>query len=490
MGYGAYHETVESARQAMRGIRAVNAGMFARSADNAQGGQQGIHPMLDIRRPNGRQVVSSEQHPYPTPLALFMDVTSSRGPDSLALYQAVPAFLGSLKSLDLVTSPQIAWIGVGDAKSDVAGLQFSPFESDARIDQWLKELWLEGGGGGTGEESYELAAYAAGHCIDYCTEAQNRKGYAFIFGDEAPYPVVSAYEARSILGVDLQADVPTEEAFLRLRQLFHVFLIQPRATATERKQAIDSEMQKRLEAEGGQFREVDIRFTMRWDNLDMPSGDYWDLDLHAKTPSGKHIYYGDKTAECGGFLDVDANAAVLMAKPVENIRWAKGKARDGEYEFWIVPYSRQGTNPHAVELYYELEINGEIVKSGTHTFTENQKGDAERSYLGKFRFASDERARSTAEADAFAAYDDTVVREKWSRYLPTTNILQVQDAASGVEAMLGAIALQEGKMSLAEFMAVLEDREVPPKRRADVQTALTDFSRHGVVASAPASLFG
>ena len=49
------------------------------------------------------------------------------------------------------------------------------------LDQWLKELWLEGGGGGTGEESYELAAYAAGHCIDYCIEAQGRKGYAYFF---------------------------------------------------------------------------------------------------------------------------------------------------------------------------------------------------------------------------------------------------------------------------------------------------------------------
>ena len=486
MGYGSYHDSVESARDAMRNVRSVSAEMFTRGGAGSGAGRRGVHPMLDIRRPNGRQVVASEQHPYPTPLALFMDVTSSRGPDALALYQAVPALLGTLRSLDLITSPQIAWLGVGDAKSDVAGLQFSPFESDARIDQWLKELWLEGGGGGTGEESYELAAYAAGHCIDYCTEAQGRKGYAFIFGDEAPYPVVSTYEARSVLGVDLQEDVPTEEAFRRLRQLFHVFLIQPRATAAERRQAIDSEMQKRLEAEGGQFREVDIRFTMRWDNLDLAGGEFWDLDLHAQTPAGRHIYYGDKHAECGGFLDVDANAERLMEKPVENIRWASGAAREGEYDFWIVPYSRRGVRPHAVELYYELEMNGEILRSGTHTFKAGDHGEECRFSLGKFRFARRTRAEAT---DAFAAYDDQVVRDKWRRYLPAANILQVQDAAAGVEALLGAIALQEGKMTLDEFMAVLEEREVPPARRADVRTALTDFARHGVIAAVPGGLF-
>ena len=489
MGYGNYHESIESAREAMHATRTVSAGMFARNADIAGGGQQSIHPMLDIRRPNGKQVASSEQHPHPTPFAMFMDVTSSRGPDSLALYQAVPALLGSLRSLDLVTSPQIAWIGVGDAKSDIAPLQFSPYESDARIDQWLKELWLEGGGGGTGEESYELAAYAAGNCIDYCTEEQGRKGYAFIFGDEAPYPALSAYEARTVLGVEVQADIPTEEVFQRLRKLFHVFLIQPRATAVERKAAIDSELQKRLEAAGGQFREVDIRFTMRWDNLNLANSDYWDLDLHAKTPAGKHIYYGDKHSEEGGYLDVDANAERLMEKPVENIRWAKGAARDGEYEFWIVPYARHGDTPHAVELYYELEINGVMVKSGSHTFKANEKGDADGFSLGRFRFNASQRPRGGEEADAFAAYDETVVRDKWRRYLPAANILQVQDAAAGVEALLGAVAIQEGKMTLTEFMAVLQDREVPPERRADVQTALTEFSRNGVVASAPAGLF-
>lgn len=488
MGYGDYYSDVESARSAMRSTRAVTSDMFARTDQIARGAaQKSIHPMLDIRRKNGKEVRASEQHPFPTPLAMMMDVTSSRGDDAKTLYQSVPALLGSLKSLDLVTSPQIAWVGIGDAKADSAPLQFSPYESDARIDQWLKELWLEGGGGGTGEESYELAAYAVGNCINYATEAQGRKGYAFIFGDEAPYEVVSAYEARQVLGLDLSADVPTEEAFQRLRQLFHVFLIMPRASAAQRKAAIDSELQKRLEQEGGQFRNVDIRFTMRWDNLNLSQGDYWDLDLHAKTPKNEHIYYGYKQAACGGFLDVDANAERLMAKPVENIRWAAGAAAEGTYEFWIVPYSRHGSTPHPVEFYYELEINGEIVAGGTHTFKADQKGEADRFSLGTFRFA---RGQARTASDPFAAYEESVVRDKWSRYLPSTHILQVQDAASGVEALLGVIALQEGKMTLPEFMEVLKDREVPPARREDVQMALQEFARSGVVASAPASLFG
>ena len=89
----------------------------------------------------------------------------------------------------------------------------------------------------------------------------------------------------------------------------------------------------------------------------------------------------------------------LMEKPVENIRWAKGKAREGEYEFWIVPVcAARAARRTPVELYYELEINGEIVKSGTHTFTADQNGEADRFYLGKFRFASGERGTQRARS--------------------------------------------------------------------------------------------
>jgi len=38
-------------------------------------------------------------------------------------------------------------------------LQVGQFEADMRLDDVLSKIWLEEGGGGTGQESYELAAY-------------------------------------------------------------------------------------------------------------------------------------------------------------------------------------------------------------------------------------------------------------------------------------------------------------------------------------------
>lgn len=57
-----------------------------------------------------------------------------------------------------VADPQVMFMAVGDATSDRAALQVGQFESTAELmDQWLTWCFLEGGGGGTGHESYELA---------------------------------------------------------------------------------------------------------------------------------------------------------------------------------------------------------------------------------------------------------------------------------------------------------------------------------------------
>src|SRR5258706_15668835 len=97
----------------------------------------------------------------------------------------------------------------------------------------------------------------------------------------------------------------------------------------------------------------------------------------------------------------------------------------------MVPCTRHGDTTHSAELYYEIEINGHIVKSGSHTFTANQKGDSDRLYLGKFRYNSNQRPPTSEEKNAFAAYDETGVRDKWRRYLPPAKIPQGQDAAAG-----------------------------------------------------------
>jgi hypothetical protein len=118
---------------------------------------------------------------------------------------------------------------------------------------------------------------------------------------------------------------------------------------------IDAEMRRRVVKAGGQYDGVEIRATLIWGNRN-------DLDLHCMTPGGEHIYYGNKRARCGGWLDVDMNVRGETTEPVENIRWLPGSARVGRYQFYVYHYRfhepYHGETPYSVEL----EVNGKIYR--------------------------------------------------------------------------------------------------------------------------------
>ncbi|KAN0042324.1 hypothetical protein ACTFIV_004887 [Dictyostelium citrinum] len=63
--------------------------------------------------------------------------------------------------------------------------------------------------------------------------------------------------------------------------------------------------------------------------------DIADLDLHVKTPSGEHLYFGQKESRCGGWLDKDMNVQVTKDSehPIENIFWAS--APSGKYKIYV-----------------------------------------------------------------------------------------------------------------------------------------------------------
>lgn len=120
---------------------------------------------------------------------------------------------------------------------------------------------------------------------------------------------------------------------------------------------IDSRFKERVTKAGGQYNDVDIRISLLWDSPD-------DLDLHVTTPSkgfgreGELIYYGNKKASCGGWLDIDMNAFSVVKEPVENTRWHKGTAREGLYTVKVNNFRDRSHKP--VPFKVEIEINGVI----------------------------------------------------------------------------------------------------------------------------------
>jgi hypothetical protein len=96
------------------------------------------------------------------------------------------------------------------------------------MDQWLTWSYLEGGGGGTGQESYEMALYMAAQHTDMDNWVKRKKkGYFFMTGDELPYPAVSRHQVEALVGEKLDEDIPIEEVIAAAAETYHLFFLIP-----------------------------------------------------------------------------------------------------------------------------------------------------------------------------------------------------------------------------------------------------------------------
>ena len=188
----------------------------------------------DTLKPFGvkiRESRDSDVHPESLAIAVFCDVTGSMRRVPSIMQKNLPKLMALLISKGYVEHPQIMIGAIGDATSDRVPLQVGEFESGIEIADNLTNLYLEGGGGGSSEESYELAAYfLARHTSMDCLEKRGKRGYAFIIGDEKPYSQISPSQVEKIIGDTLQAPIQTSELFKELDEKFDVYFIFPNMT--------------------------------------------------------------------------------------------------------------------------------------------------------------------------------------------------------------------------------------------------------------------
>lgn len=191
--------------------------------------QRECHPLMNPRGVRMRESRDSEEHPRSLAIAFALDVTGSMGdiPDLLARRE-LPKFMRVLMECN-VADPQVLFLAVGDAISDRAPLQVGQFETTAELmDQWLTWSFLEGGGGPHDTESYELALYFLAQHTDLdCWNKRQKRGYAFVTGDEKPYPAVSRIQVEAVIGDRVDEDIPTPAAVAVLQETFEPFFLIP-----------------------------------------------------------------------------------------------------------------------------------------------------------------------------------------------------------------------------------------------------------------------
>jgi hypothetical protein len=400
-----------------------------------------------------------------TPIVIALDVTRSRGDDTKLMYAQLPALMGQIELKGYIENPGISFCAIGDATCDRAPLQVGQFEGDNRLDEVLQRFWIEEGGGGTGQESYELAAYfySRTNCVRLAA-GTGKKGYFFFVGDEGFYPTLNRVLVKSVIGDELAADLPAADVFRALHQKFHVFLLYPQKTIDARKANIDAEIRDRVRKAGGLYEGVDIRASLVWNNSN-------DLDLHVMTPSGQHIFYGAKQSSCGGWLDVDMNVRGETTKPVENVRWAKGMAGPGRYRVFVRNYAFHSENHEAFAFKVELEINGEI-KHFESTIAAGTTGEHSDVAVADFEFVPGTATTSTPGEDPYLNYSDDVVLTQWASVIPREHIIRVNDPAAIVDVLLGALAIADGKVDLDTYVTHMAEFGSSTARVAEVTTSL------------------
>ncbi len=174
-----------------------------------------------------RESRDSADNPESTAIVAVLDVTGSMG--RIAHVIATKG-LGTLfqEILDRkpVPNPHLMFMAVGDANYDVSPLQVSQFEADNRIIPQLTDIFLEGGGGRNGWESYNMAWYfAAMHTSIDCFEKRGKKGFLFTMGDEeVPGPLKKA-QIEQFIGDQVERDYTSQELLEMASRTYHVFHI-------------------------------------------------------------------------------------------------------------------------------------------------------------------------------------------------------------------------------------------------------------------------
>lgn len=186
--------------------------------------------MKDYLNPKGvkmRESRDSVDNPNSTALIVALDVTGSMGEVAHKIaIEGLGTLFGEILSRKPITDPHMMFMAVGDVKYDDAPLQTSQFEADNRILEQLRDIYVEGGGGGNHSESYTFPWYfAAMHTSIDCFEKRKKKGYLFTLGDEECPAKLLSKEVEEFLGENPERDLTAAELLAMVEKQYHVFHI-------------------------------------------------------------------------------------------------------------------------------------------------------------------------------------------------------------------------------------------------------------------------
>ena len=230
MGHSNWSEDFYRDREAERARTGKSAFVYHDAIKSGKTAR-GVHAKMN---PKGvtRESRDSDEHPESVAIAVILDQTGSMHGTPIIMQQALPKLMDAIKAGG-IADPQILFGAVGDeTNNEAASLQIGQFESGIEMDDDLGNIYMEGMGGGSFEESYQNVLYFfARHTSIDCHEKRKAKGYLFIVGDEMAYPNVARAEIEKLFGDKVQDNIPTEDIVKEAQEKYHVYFVIPQGTS-------------------------------------------------------------------------------------------------------------------------------------------------------------------------------------------------------------------------------------------------------------------
>jgi hypothetical protein len=168
------------------------------------------------------------------PLIIAIDVTGSMASWPAEIFDRLPLLFNTLSQYR--SDLEICFAAIGDAAVDNWPLQVTSFATGYDLEQQLKALYGEGGGGDA-PESYGLFAHWVNTHVEIAPAQE--PPFLIVFGDINMHSIIPAGQIKHYLGDDVRQDVNALEAWQQVTQKWNTWFL--RRPTNQRGDKIDQQ---------------------------------------------------------------------------------------------------------------------------------------------------------------------------------------------------------------------------------------------------------
>lgn len=172
-------------------------------------------PKLELVDPKGKNISSESENP----IVIAVDVTGSMQTWPAEIFDRLPLLYQTLSKYR--PDVEFSFSAIGDAISDQWPVQVGDFGKGPTLDDVLKAIYAEGGGGPGIRESYELWAYFMN---EHAKTPKAKSPFMIIMGDEKFYDTINPEQVKKYLGDKIQV-TDAKQVWQSLSQKFDIYLL-------------------------------------------------------------------------------------------------------------------------------------------------------------------------------------------------------------------------------------------------------------------------